>query len=64
MKLTIDGSRCEGHGRCWTIAPDLFDCDDTGTGVVRSSQVSADALTSAQRAVATCPEGAIELKDS
>ena len=30
MKLTIDAAMCTGHGRCYTLAPDLLTYDDEG----------------------------------
>ena len=30
MKLTIDAAMCTGHGRCYTLAPDLLSYDDEG----------------------------------
>ena len=30
MKLTIDAEMCTGHGRCYTLAPDLLSYDDEG----------------------------------
>ena len=30
MKLSIDGSLCRGHGRCYTLAEDLLEDDDEG----------------------------------
>lgn len=61
MKLTIDTSKCQGHGRCYDLAPDLFSDDEEGYGVVRGDgQVPAGKEEEAQRAVANCPEGAID----
>jgi len=39
MKVRIDAARCEGHGRCWDNAPELFDSDDSGRGVVIAEDV-------------------------
>ena len=30
MKLTIDAGLCTGHGRCYTLSPDLLSYDDEG----------------------------------
>ena len=34
MKVVIDTELCQGHGRCFGMAPDLFSFDDLGSGVV------------------------------
>ena len=34
MKLQIDSERCQGHGRCYDLAPGLFGDDDEGYGKV------------------------------
>lgn len=60
MKLTIDTSKCQGHGRCYDLSPDLFADDDEGYGVVRGDgEVPAGKEEEAKRAIANCPEGAI-----
>src|SRR6187401_456533 len=32
MRVLIDEDRCTGHGRCYSLVPDLFDADDQGHG--------------------------------
>ena len=34
VKVRIDPEICQGQGRCFSIAPSLFDFDDLGSGVV------------------------------
>ena len=34
MKVQIDSARCQGHGRCYDLAPELFSEDDEGYGQV------------------------------
>ncbi|HZT67827.1 MAG TPA: ferredoxin [Acidimicrobiales bacterium] len=64
MRVRIDEERCSGHGRCYTLAPDLFDTDDRGYGVVKlEGEVSPELEDSARLAEASCPEQAIELSD-
>lgn len=64
MKVRIDAERCQGHGRCFTIAPDLFDSDDLGNGVViGDGTVSADREHDARLAVANCPESAVSIEE-
>ncbi len=62
MKLRIDSERCQGHGRCYDLVPDLFGEDDEGYGMVLGTGiVPADKVQEARRAVANCPERAIDL---
>lgn len=62
MKLRIDTDACTGHGRCYALAPDLFDADEYGHGVVRREDVPDDMVDHAGVAVANCPERAISLE--
>ena len=32
MKVHVDEERCEGHGRCYALAPAVFEPDDVGNG--------------------------------
>ena len=60
MRVTIDHDRCQGHGRCFSIAPALFDSDELGNGVVvGDGTVPVGDEPLARLAVANCPEGAV-----
>ncbi|MGN9845420.1 TetR family transcriptional regulator [Nonomuraea sp. H19] len=62
MKVRIDPERCQGHGRCYDLAPDLFGEDDEGYGQVAGDGiVPQDKERAARLAVANCPERAIEI---
>jgi ferredoxin len=62
VKLQIDPEVCQGHGRCYDLAPDLFGDDDEGFGqVLGDGIVPADKEQEARLAVANCPERAITL---
>jgi ferredoxin len=62
MKVRIDADRCQGHGRCFTIAPELVDSDDLGNGVViGDGHVGQGLEHKAQLIVANCPEGAVSI---
>ncbi len=62
MKVRIDSEKCQGHGRCYDLAPDLFGDDDEGFGqVLGDGTVTPDNEHQARLAVANCPERAIEL---
>ncbi|MET0577922.1 MAG: ferredoxin [Ilumatobacteraceae bacterium] len=60
MKIRIDPDRCQGHSRCYGIAPDLFAVDEYGTASVRhDGDVPPDLEEAARLAVRNCPEHAI-----
>ena len=62
MKVQIDPERCQGHGRCYDLAPDLFGDDEEGYGqVLGDGIVSPDAERNARLAVVNCPKHAIEV---
>ncbi|EIV92268.1 ferredoxin [Frankia sp. QA3] len=61
MRLTIDNTRCQGHGRCYDLAPELFTDDDSGYGEVAVPDVPADRVELARRAAEACPERAVLL---
>lgn len=64
MRLRLDTDACQGHGRCYDLAPELFDSDDEGFAVLRvTGELAPDQLDDAQLAVDSCPEFAITLED-
>lgn len=30
MKIIVHREKCQGHARCWAMAPDIFELDDEG----------------------------------
>lgn len=62
MNVRIEFDRCQGHGRCYDLAPALFGEDDEGYGqVLGDGVVPPDEEQVARLAAANCPERAIEL---
>ncbi len=62
MVIRIDSTKCQGHNRCYALAPNLVDVDDFGQAQVRGRGIVPAALHStAALLVANCPEFAIEL---
>lgn len=64
MQIKLDSSACQGHGRCYALAPDLFESDDEGYAVLKvgDGQVPAGQEESARLAADNCPEYAIEVE--
>lgn len=63
MRLELDRGACQGHGRCYSLSPDLFDADDEGRSLLLAADVPAGQEPSARQAVESCPEEAIALHD-
>jgi ferredoxin len=63
MKVSINAARCQGHGRCYDLAPEIFGEDEEGYGVVLGNGIVApDGRAQARLAVLNCPESAIEVE--
>ena len=63
MRIVFDRERCQGHGRCYALAPDRFDADDEGYAVVLATgPLSPEQLEAAQLAADNCPEFAISIE--
>ena len=65
MRLCVDAAACQGHGRCYTLAPELLDSDDEGYVSIRggSVEVPEELRELAEDIVGSCPEQAITLAD-
>ena len=63
VKVRIDTQACTGHGRCYTLAPEVFDSDDRGYGMVREEVLSEDLRPQAIIGEQNCPERAISIID-
>ena len=60
-RVHVDTDVCTGHGRCYSLAPDVFDADDVGRAVVLVDEVSGRLAEQAATGVQNCPESAITL---
>ena len=55
MKLIVDQSMCQGHGRCMDVVP----LDDNGYAAVPELEIAHDSEELALSVVRGCPERAI-----
>jgi ferredoxin len=63
MKVCVDEDLCQGHNRCCSVAPELFDTDDFGQAfALNEGVVPAGMEDKAQLAVDNCPEFAISIE--
>lgn len=59
--LLIDRDRCEGHGQCAFVAPNLLHLNDAGEVVIDVADVSGD-METARKAVQACPAIALRIE--
>ena len=65
MRVSIVSTMCQGHGRCYDLAPDLFGDDEDGyatlTGRTADGTIPPGSEDDAQLAADNCPVSAIVL---
>ena len=64
MKVRVDPAKCEGHGRCFALAPEIFHEDDRSHCVIPDETVPSGLEPKARMGKANCPEGAISIEES
>ena len=63
MKVRVDEAACEGHGRCYALAPEVFETDDHGHCIVTEPEPTAALAAAARRGAENCPEHAIAVEE-
>jgi ferredoxin len=63
VKVRVDLALCVGHGRCYMLAPDIYDEDERGYCRVLLEDVPPELQKQARMGEANCPEGAIEIDE-
>jgi ferredoxin len=64
MHIHLDSEKCQGHNRCYALAPELFDVDDFGQAVLLvDGDVPPGLEDKARLAASNCPEYAISITD-
>lgn len=64
MKVHVDRELCQGHGRCYSLAPKLFVPDEVGDSTeIGDGTVPPELERQAHLAVANCPECAITIEE-
>jgi ferredoxin len=62
MRVHLDSEKCQGHNRCYALAPELFDVDDFGQAVLLvEGELPDDLHAKARLAASNCPEYAIKI---
>jgi ferredoxin len=62
LKIHVDQEKCQGHARCKSLAPELFELDEYGNAhEIGDGSVPAGLEDKAWLAQANCPEMAIDV---
>jgi ferredoxin len=62
-RVVIDRANCQGHARCWKLAPELYPLDDEGYIATDGFAVAPEDAEKARRAARACPERVITFID-
>ena len=62
MKIIVDRAKCTGLGICESLAPEVFEVDDSGELVLLTEALSEDQLADVEAAVTGCPTEALRLE--
>jgi ferredoxin len=63
MKVRVDPAKCEGHGRCFALAPEIFQEDDRSHCLIPNETVPPGLEAKARLGKLNCPEGAISIEE-
>lgn len=62
MRVAVNSELCQGHNRCYALAPELFDVDEYGNAIVLGDgEVPPELEEKARLAFGNCPEYAISI---
>jgi ferredoxin len=62
LKIRVDQDKCQGHARCKSLAPELFNLDEFGNAHEIGDGTVPEALVDkAYLAKSNCPEFAIDI---
>ena len=62
LRIRVDQDKCQGHARCKSLAPELFELDTYGNAhEVGDGAVPEELADKARLAQTNCPEIAIEV---
>jgi len=62
IRLHVDPDKCQGHSRCKSLAPELFELDEFGNArEIGDGSVPDELVDKAYLAKSNCPELAIDI---
>jgi len=64
MRIELDREACTGHGRCYSLAPEVYEADDDGYCARSPGEVPPELERAARIGVESCPEQALTILDA
>lgn len=61
MHVEADRARCEGHGLCEEVAPQVYQLDDDAVVVLLHQEVPAELERKAEAGARVCPVAALRI---
>jgi len=62
-RVRVDSEKCVGHGRCYVLAPEVYEDDERGRCVVPRAEVPGELAAQARLGAENCPEHAISVDE-
>jgi ferredoxin len=62
VTLGIDRIKCDGHGVCASLIPEMIELDEWGYPIIDAKPISRQLRSHARRAVSGCPMLALRLR--
>jgi ferredoxin len=63
LKATVDHDLCEGHSRCQSAAPEVFEVRDDDKSYVLMDKIPEELRDKVERAARLCPRQAITVEE-
>ena len=64
MRIAADRDRCEGHGLCADVAPEVYELDDDAIVVLLHEIVPPELERKAEGGARVCPVAALRVEQS
>jgi ferredoxin len=63
VKVSVTRPPCTGHGRCYSLAPEVYSPDDEGYALIERPDVPPALEAQARLGAGNCPEDAITVEE-
>jgi ferredoxin len=61
-RLMVDWTRCDGHGICHALVPEIVTLDEWGFPILETAELDDEILIHARRAARACPALALRVE--